>query len=266
VVPDGGQSSATYVWQHALGREPERLRLMSDILDASSRFHLRRIGVGRGWRCLEVGAGNGSLSAWIADQVGPEGLAIATDLDPDLLEDASGRHLELRCFDVVTEEPTDGPFDLVLGRAVLHHLPQRREVVAKMARWVRPGGWIFLQEPDFYPTGTVEPEDQRRFWQGFLRWAEEQQIDYFVGRKIAPWLQEEGLEDVAAEGHTTLYNGGSPYARWWQLGIAEVADQLLDQEATESATLDEFFRLYDDPRYWTMTIAFTAVTGRRGKA
>jgi hypothetical protein len=61
-VPDGGRSSATYVWQHALGGEPERLRLMSDILDASSRFHLQQIGVGRGWRCLEVGAGNGSLS------------------------------------------------------------------------------------------------------------------------------------------------------------------------------------------------------------
>jgi ubiquinone/menaquinone biosynthesis C-methylase UbiE len=265
-VPDEGRSSATYVWKHALGGEPERLRLMSDILDASSRFHLERLGLGRGWRCLEVGAGNGSLSAWIADQVGPEGLAIATDLNPDLLKDASGKHLEIRGFDVVDEEPPDGPFDLVLGRALLHHLPQRRDVVAKMARWVRPGGWILLQEPDFYPTGTVEPEEQRRFWQGFLKWAEQHRIDYFVGRKIAPWLQEEGLEEVSAEGHTTLYNGGSAYARWWQLGIAEVADQLLDQGATQSATLDEFFWLYDHPSYWTMTIAFTAVTAHRSEA
>jgi 2-polyprenyl-3-methyl-5-hydroxy-6-metoxy-1,4-benzoquinol methylase len=265
-VADGGRPETTYVWRHALGGEPERLRLMSEILDESSRFHLQQIGVGRGWRCLEVGAGNGSLSEWVADRVGPDGVAIATDLDPDLLQDATGRHLEVRGLDVVTEEPTDGPFDLVLGRALLHHLPQRRSVVAKMVRWVRPGGWIFVQEPDFYPTGIAEPESQRRFWQGFLRWAEQHQIDYFVGRRIAPWLQEEGVQQLRAEGHTTLYNGGSPYARWWQLGIAEVAGQLLDDGATESETLDEFLRLYDDPSYWTMTIAFTAVAGRRSEA
>lgn len=252
-----------YVWQHGLGGEPERLGLMSQILDPSSRFHLQRIGLGPGWRCLEVGAGNGSLSEWIAHQVGPDGVAIATDVNPDLLKNASGSHLDVRKFDVLFEEPPDGPFDVVVTRAMLHHLPQRREVVAKMVRWVRPGGWVFIQEPDFYPTSTVEPEDQRRFWQGFLRWAERHEIDYFVGRKIPAWLRDEGLLDLEAEGHTTLYNGGSPFARWWQLGIAEIADRLRDEGEIASTALDHFFRLYDDPDYWTMTIAFTAVTGRR---
>ena len=64
---------AEYVWQHGLIGEPERLRLMSDLLDPSSRFHLERIGVARGWHCLEAGAGNGSLSAWLAERVGAEG-------------------------------------------------------------------------------------------------------------------------------------------------------------------------------------------------
>jgi len=27
--------------------------------------------------------------------------------------------------------------------------------------------------------------------------------------------------------------------------------------------LDEFYDLYQDPRYWTMSIAFTATTARR---
>ena len=39
---------------------------MSDLLDPSSEFHLLRIGVAAGWRCLEIGAGNGSLSRWLA--------------------------------------------------------------------------------------------------------------------------------------------------------------------------------------------------------
>ena len=35
----------------------------------------------RGWRCLEVAAGTGSVAAWLADQVGPEGEVFATDVD-----------------------------------------------------------------------------------------------------------------------------------------------------------------------------------------
>jgi hypothetical protein len=53
---------AEYVWCHDLKGEAERLRLMSDLLDPTSRFHLSQTGVGMGWHCLEIGAGNGSLS------------------------------------------------------------------------------------------------------------------------------------------------------------------------------------------------------------
>ncbi len=37
-----------YVWQHQLAGEPERLRMMSDVLDPLSRYHLERIGVSEG--------------------------------------------------------------------------------------------------------------------------------------------------------------------------------------------------------------------------
>ena len=53
---------AEYVWQHDLKGERDRLRLMSNLLDPSSEFHLLRLGITPGWHCLEIGAGNGSLS------------------------------------------------------------------------------------------------------------------------------------------------------------------------------------------------------------
>jgi 2-polyprenyl-3-methyl-5-hydroxy-6-metoxy-1,4-benzoquinol methylase len=146
-----------YVWQHDLKGESDRLRLMSDLLDPSSEFHLLRIGVATGWRCLEIGAGNGSLSQWLAQRVGPTGHVIASDIHTDLMNGIAGSNLEVRKFDVVHDEPPDAPYDLVAIRALLHHLPERRAVVSKMARWLKPGGQLFVQEPDFYPTWTVEP-------------------------------------------------------------------------------------------------------------
>ena len=42
---------------------------------------LHRLGLGPGWRCLEVGAGSGSVARWLAAKVGPEGSVLATDID-----------------------------------------------------------------------------------------------------------------------------------------------------------------------------------------
>ena len=93
----------------------------------------------------------------------------------------------------MTGEGTISIFDLVAIRALLHHLPERRAVVSRMVRWLKPGGWLFVQEPDFYPTWTVEPPSQKSFWEAFIRWADTHQIDYYVGRKLPGWMQQEGL-------------------------------------------------------------------------
>lgn len=254
---------APYVWQHDLTGEAARLRLMSRILDPSSRFHLDRIGIAPGWRCLEVGAGNGSLSQWMADRVGPGGHVLATDLRPDLMQGLAGPALEIRAFDTVHDDPPGAPFDLVAVRALLHHLPERRAVVARMASWLKPGGWLFVQEPDFYPTWTVAPDSQNALWRRFLAWAATHQIDYFVGRRVPAWMQAEALQEVTSEGHAMLYNGGSDFAQWWDLGLREVAPKLVSEGEVPPADLEEFYRLARDPSYWTTTIAFTATTGRK---
>jgi 2-polyprenyl-3-methyl-5-hydroxy-6-metoxy-1,4-benzoquinol methylase len=254
---------AEYVWQHDIKGESDRLRLMSDLLDPSSEFHLLQTGVAAGWHCLEIGAGNGSLSQWLAQRVGAAGHVIATDIRTDLLEGVAGGNLEVRKFDVVRDQPPSPSFDLVAIRAVLHHLPERRAVVGKAARWLKPGGWLFIQEPDFYPTWTVAPPSQKLFWEEFVRWAASHQIDYYVGRKIPAWVQAEGLLNIKSEGHAILYNGRSAFAQWWDYGILEIADKLQSEGGVSRATLDEFFTLYRDQRYWTTTIAFTATTAQR---
>ena len=63
----------------------------------------RARGVGPGWRCLEVGAGAGSIAGWLADRVGPSGQVIATDLDTRFLEQQARPNLEVRRHDVVRD-------------------------------------------------------------------------------------------------------------------------------------------------------------------
>jgi hypothetical protein len=40
--------------------------------DEATFRHLTSVGIDRGWRCWELGAGSGSVAGWMAEQVGDE--------------------------------------------------------------------------------------------------------------------------------------------------------------------------------------------------
>src|SRR5262249_21391816 len=52
-----GYPVSTYVFDQAWQKEHDRLSALESLYDRASRRHLGALGVGDGWRCLEVGAG-----------------------------------------------------------------------------------------------------------------------------------------------------------------------------------------------------------------
>src|SRR5215212_4208087 len=52
-----------YAFGNAHDVQRERLGALEALLDAGTIQQLERCGVGRGWRCIEVGAGGGSIAA-----------------------------------------------------------------------------------------------------------------------------------------------------------------------------------------------------------
>ena len=94
-----------------------------------------------GWRCLEVGAGAGSIVRWLSDAVGPTGQVLATDIDTRLLEGVVATNVEIRVHDLLADRWDLAGFDLVHVRAVLHHLPGRQaRVIARLISTLHPGG------------------------------------------------------------------------------------------------------------------------------
>ena len=96
--------------------EDERLSLLEEIFDPLSRQ--RRALVQPGWRCLEVGAGRGSMAVWLAQQVGPSGHVVATDVDTTYLDRLHLPNLEVRRHNILDDSldlPKPGTFDLVSG-------------------------------------------------------------------------------------------------------------------------------------------------------
>ena len=138
-----------YVLGHELKGEEARLALMSELLDPMHRRYIEALNVAKpGARTLEVGCGNGSISAWLAERVSLGGTAVAVDLDLSLIH-VHMPNLELRKADIVAGPVERGPFDLVTARAVLHHVANAETAMANMIASLKPGGALLLIEPDF---------------------------------------------------------------------------------------------------------------------
>ena len=104
-------------------------------------------------RSLEIGAGTGYFSLNLL-QAGVVSEATCTDISPGMLstlaENAQRLGLQVKTARADAESLpfADESFDLVLGHAVLHHLPNLRRAFAEFHRVLRPGGRIvFAGEP-----------------------------------------------------------------------------------------------------------------------
>jgi ubiquinone/menaquinone biosynthesis C-methylase UbiE len=106
---------------------------------------------------LEIGSGTGYFSLNLV-QLGLIGKLTATDISPGMLERLAGTAAALGLDEVstvVTEAEMlpfeDESFDLVLGHAVLHHIPDLDRAFAEFKRVLRPDGRIvFAGEPSRY--------------------------------------------------------------------------------------------------------------------
>jgi SAM-dependent methyltransferase len=251
-----------YVLGHDLKGEGARLALMSELLDPMHRRYIDALGVvTAGARTLEVGCGNGSMSAWLAERVSPGGTAVAVDLDLSLVQ-VRRPNLELRKADIVAGPVEAGAFNLVTARAVLHHVAGPDAAIINMIASLKPGGALLLIEPDFLPVSIAEPPEVHAFWDGWLAWSRERGIDYHIGRTLAPRLAVLGLTSISGTAETAIYHGGSLWAKYWIETVTELRGDLINSGKLDEALIDRFLAYCSDSNWWTQTIAFTVVHGR----
>ena len=78
-------SDEEYVLSKDFVGEHERLQLLEAHVDPLSIMAIEAAGIEPGYRCLEIGAGAGSIARWLVNQTGDASLVFAIDLDTRLL-------------------------------------------------------------------------------------------------------------------------------------------------------------------------------------
>jgi ubiquinone/menaquinone biosynthesis C-methylase UbiE len=126
-----------------------------------------------GWpygRSLEIGAGTGFFSLNL-HQAGVLREIHLTDISAGMVAAAKGNAVRLglviegRVADAELLPYPDSTFDLVLGHAVLHHLPDVEQCVREMLRVLRPGGRLVVcGEPTRYGDFIARRLSRATWW------------------------------------------------------------------------------------------------------
>ncbi len=128
---------------------PDALR--DDVYRRPLATALERLGIGSGWRCVDVGAGGGDVSVALAEIVGRPGRVYAVDSDPTARDEAAAAAAAFSQVLAITQAAEDlvlpEQVELAFCRFLLMHVVDPAAVVRRMATVVRPGGYLVAQEP-----------------------------------------------------------------------------------------------------------------------
>ncbi|WP_327067764.1 class I SAM-dependent methyltransferase [Kitasatospora sp. NBC_01302] len=227
---------------------------------------LSATGVGEGWHCLEIGAGNGSVARWLADRVGPTGRVLATDLDIRRIPSHPG--LVAERHDIVHDPLPQAAFDLIHARLVLQHLPERRAVLARLLTALRPGGWLQIDEFDvsYGPVLLAPDAGSAELYERFLA-AKARLFDAAGGRAV--WgrecpaqLREAGFTDLDPQPRVVLWQAGHPGLELLVSHLDGLRERLLAQGMTESQ-LDEVRTVMRHPEFRAVSPVVYSVHARR---
>lgn len=231
---------------YVLGSEdPEiaRLELQAEFLEEPSRLLLRTAGVAPGMRVLDLGAGLGHVSRAVGELVGSDGEVVGLEADPRMIEEAQARtsmpHVRFVLGDALTF--VDGePFDAVVGRLILFHLPDPVAALRHHLAALRPGGRMVALDFDLAAVRS-DPEEPFSMQVRDLMLTTFRRVgaDPTIGSRLQDVLVAAGVEDVAGFGIEPYVAAASPIGPAMMSGVIRtLAPAIVGHGLATEAELD----------------------------
>lgn len=249
-----------YAFPHSADDESRRLGLFQQRLDPLTIRRIERLGITRDAKCLEIGGGRGSITTWLAERVS-HGSVTATDLQIDFLNAIDAPNVEVLSHDIRKDGFPEQSFDLIHTWAVLMHISDDLEILRRMVSWLRPGGWLLLEEPDFGmwradadPVWATHPDAwHRAFPAGSLS----------RGRSLLRQIHQLDLVDVGADAEADIIETGSDLAEFYRLSMAAIGPPAVEAGALNAAEATALVERPEEPDFLACGFVHIGVWGRR---
>lgn len=235
------------VFRPELAGEDDRIDLGALAYDDFTLARLRALGAGPGWRCLDVGAGTGTVARLLLERAGVSEV-LAVDRDTAFLRAHPAPGLTPLEADVTALDFSPGRFQLVHARFVLMHLRNWPRMIGKLASLVAPGGVLVLGDAVDLTTPaaptTTYGRVMRAMWQGL---GDSLGTDVSWVPEYPEHLREAGLLSVGAEILVPPLLPGSPISRFWAGTWERAREPMTATGLVDDAAIDAAIRYLDSP-------------------
>ncbi|MCX4806513.1 MULTISPECIES: class I SAM-dependent methyltransferase [unclassified Streptomyces] len=254
------------VFRPELAGEDDRIDLGALAYDDFTLARLRALGAGPGWRCLDVGAGTGTVARLLLERAGVSEV-LAVDRDTAFLRAHPAPGLTPLEADVTALDFSPGRFQLVHARFVLMHLRNWPRMIGKLASLVAPGGVLVLGDAVDLTTPaaptTTYGRVMRAMWQGL---GDSLGTDVSWVPEYPEHLREAGLLSVGAEILVPPLLPGSPISRFWAGTWERARGPMTATGLVDDAAIDAAIRYLDSPDCAALSPGLLTAWGVKGPA
>ncbi|KRP47824.1 Ubiquinone/menaquinone biosynthesis C-methylase UbiE [Pseudomonas libanensis] len=257
-IEERGYTNSYLADQHA--DQLARLRTLERVFDPLSQAAFDWLDLPRKPAILDLGAGAGSLAGWLSKQY-PGATVTATDIDTRFLLDIPG--IQVVTHNARTDDFPAASFDVVHARALLCHLSEREHILARAVRWVRPGGWLVIEDVSLQPSlNTANPLFRKVAQAGITLLEQSIGSDMLWAETLPGRLSAQGLSNV---GHRTFegrIGDNSPADTFWAATTAQAGPALLKLGLVTQDDLDAMINLRADPAFSDAALTFVSAWGQ----
>ena len=200
-----------------------RLGLQHRLWSAQTFAFWERAEIGPGKTVLDLGCGPGYTSLDLAGLVAPGGRVVAVDAAERFIDHLRQRqvslgftNIESHVMDAQKLELAPASVDIVYSRWVLCFVSAPQLVVEGIAKVLRPGGVLAVQEYANYATQTLAPESAafQRVVQAIIKSWRQRGGDPDIGLRLPAMMMKHGLRVESIQPLHRIARPSSPLWLW----------------------------------------------------
>jgi SAM-dependent methyltransferase len=222
--------------------EIERLHIQAAALAPDCAIMLERIGVGPGWRCLDLGCGPGGITGLLSARVGATGQVVGLDADPVFIGHARQHapgNVEFVVGNAYRSELPGGGFDFVHMRFVASTAGDPDTLLQEAIRLARPGGTVALQDPDMASLNCYPPHPAWDRLKAAMQGAfANVGSDICLAQRSFGIARRAGLADVQYRPFLLGVRSGDPFVDYLPSTVESLRRTIIDRGGMTASELD----------------------------
>ena len=255
--------------------EESRLDLIHAVYGPVSLKGLEAAEIGGCSRVADIGCGTGTVSRWMAQRIGPDGIVDGIDISQEQIDVASSTPappdtgpIQYHVGTAYDPPLPKGAFDLVFCRLVLCHLQEPAKAVAQMAKLLNDGGRLVLVDVDLRTPFTMPA---CTFYESIINEAvlpvgAKLGVDYAIGVRLHELMSDAALKTDFITADQPIFRDGPEKHLWertWSTALPRAAETGVVATEQAEALIAGAERHTASPEVWVATAKMFAAVGRK---